>query len=67
MERLISIDRYTRDYDTRKLTYSHSIYFCNGKRISLAQFYAKTFLRAKPQRQVKVAGTFFDIKKYFYL
>lgn len=63
--KIIAIDRYDRDYDTRKLTYLHSIYFCNGKRISLARFLALTFLRLSPVRTQKIVGAYFDIKKYY--
>ena len=65
MKRLICIDRYDRDYDTRKLKYLHSLYFCNGKRISMARFLAITFLRCKPIATIKIAGSYFDIKNYY--
>ena len=63
--KLISIDRYDRDYDTLKLKYLHSLYFCNGKRISMARFFAITFLRCKPIKTIRIAGAYFDIKNYY--
>lgn len=65
MKKLISIDRYDRDYNTCKLKYLHSLYFCNGKRISMASFLAITFLRCKPVKTIKIAGSYFDIKNYY--
>jgi hypothetical protein len=65
MDRLISIDRYDRDYDTRKLTYLHSLFFFNGKRISRERFYALVSGCNAPVRTINVAGAWFDIKKYY--
>lgn len=62
--KIIVIDRYDRDYNTRKLNYLHSLYFCNGKRISMARFLAITF-HCKPVKTIKVAVSYFDIKKYY--
>lgn len=62
---LLEIKRYSRDYDSNKLSYITSICFCNGKRISLARFMALVFLKHKPCKTVNIVGTYFDVKNYY--